>query len=92
MAWKIVVSAFLAVIFTLIVNEGYDVYSEYREMESRRRALASEAEAIVAENDGLQKNLDSFSDPSVVIKELKTRFNYKLPEEKMIIVAPKEDR
>lgn len=90
MVQRIAVITILAAAFLIIANEGYGVYSEYRETESRRQALASEVEAIIAENNRLQKNLDSFSDPSVVIKELKTRFNYKLPGERVIIVAPKE--
>ena len=47
---------------------------------------------IMDENDKLQKKLDSFSNSSTVIKELKSRFNYKLPEERVIIVAPSSEQ
>ena len=91
MAQKIAVIAILTAGFLIIAYEGYGVYSDYRIIEARRDHLASEAKAIISENGRLQKNLDSFSDPSVVIKELKSRFNFKLPGEKVIIVAPKEE-
>lgn len=92
MAQKIAVISILVAGFLIIAYEGYGVYSDYREMEVKREVLSAEAENIISENSKLQKNLDSLADPSVVIKELKSRFNYKLPGEKVIIVAPKREK
>ena len=76
----------------IIGRYGRDVYSDYSKVRAEKEKLTAEMTRIMDENDKLQKKLDSFSNSSTVIKELKSRFNYKLPEERVIIVAPSSEQ
>lgn len=48
----------------------------------------SRLQALLKENADLQLDIEYFSHPENLEKELKSKFNYKKPDEKMIIVVP----
>ena len=50
--------------------------------------LQSSVEGIEKDNEKLKGDIEYFSDPHNLEKELRSRFNYRAPNEKMIIVVP----
>jgi len=48
------------------------------------------AEELRADNTRLQGDVEYLSDPHNLEKELRARFNYRSPNEKLIIVVPQE--
>lgn len=48
----------------------------------------SRLQALLKENADLQSDIEYFSHPENLEKELKAKFNYKKPDEKMMIIVP----
>ncbi len=70
---------------------GFQVYK----VDANRRALTeqfdkmrTQADSLAAENTKLQQDIDYFSDPHNLEKELRSKFNYRLPGESLLIVVP----
>lgn len=81
------------VLFAVAGFLGFQVYK----VDQNRRTLTdefdkmkAEANNLAAENQKLQQNIDYFSDPHNLEKELRSKFNYRLPWENLIIIVPKQ--
>ncbi len=81
------------VLFAVAGFLGFQVYK----VDQNRRTLTDEfdkmkaqANNLAAENQKLQQNIDYFSDPYNLEKELRSKFNYRLPWENLIIIVPKQ--
>lgn len=79
------------ILILTVTAVGYQVYC----IDKKRRALNAEYEkktleytTIEAENGSLQDKLDYYAEEHNLEKELRARYNYRAPEEKMIIVVP----
>ncbi len=77
-----------------IMYLGYQVYI----LQSEKFTIKSELDGIKAQFNELQANseelkgdIEYLSDPHNLEKELRARFNYRYPEEKLIIVVPGEE-
>jgi len=53
--------------------------------------LSEEIELVEGDNSKISEKIDYFSEPRNLEKELRARFNYRLPFEKLIIVIPDEN-
>ena len=60
-------------------------------LRSKLSDIKASVESIEKENIELEKDMEYFSDPHNLEKEARARFNYRAPNEKMIIVAPKDN-
>ncbi|OGY59688.1 MAG: hypothetical protein A3B23_03400 [Candidatus Colwellbacteria bacterium RIFCSPLOWO2_01_FULL_48_10] len=87
--------ALVYIVFGLLMSGlGYHLYGA--EMERRVAAAelakaASELEALEKENQRFADDIDYYSDPHNLEKELRSRFNYRAPNEKLIIVVPEDN-
>ncbi len=73
---------------------GYQIYKinlEAAGANLKLSELISEKNAVEADNNNLKSQIEYFTDPRNLEKELRTRFNVRLPGEKLIIVVPKQD-
>ena len=73
---------------------GYQVYKislEAADANSKLTELKLERNAMELDNNNLKSQIEYFADPRNLEKELRARFNVKLPGEKLIIVVPKQD-
>ncbi|PIR44300.1 hypothetical protein COV23_00415 [Candidatus Wolfebacteria bacterium CG10_big_fil_rev_8_21_14_0_10_31_9] len=52
------------------------------------KIMKEKAEALAKENEDLQAQIEYYSKPENLEKELKAKFNYKKAEEKMMIIVP----
>jgi len=83
------------VVFLILLGAvAYQVYildSERRELSRETAVVVDELELVEADNSSLLSQIDYFSDPRNLEKELRARFNYRLPFEKLIIVIPESE-
>lgn len=83
----------LAAIVAAIGFVGYQIYGvagDYRNIKSEQAAAREESESLISENAELKERIEYLGKPENLIKEIKSKFNYRLPEEKTIIVAPEQ--
>jgi len=88
---KRVIYIVFIVIFIAIALKVYEGDSERRELKREMAVLSEEIELVEGDNSKISEKIDYFSEPRNLEKELRARFNYRLPFEKLIIVIPDEN-
>ncbi|MFA5386398.1 MAG: septum formation initiator family protein [Candidatus Paceibacterota bacterium] len=82
--------AILVILVVVLIAVGWQVFSmakENKKVKDEFNKLASQLETVKKENDTLKEELDYYSKPENLLKELRARFNYKISDEKMIIIT-----
>ncbi|MBI2010702.1 MAG: septum formation initiator family protein [Candidatus Colwellbacteria bacterium] len=80
-----------AVIFSLLLIQLYRTDKARRELKREVTEVNEEMATVSADNDSLAEKIQYYSDPRNLEKELRARFNFRLPNERLIIVVPGED-
>ena len=88
---KRVIYIVFIVIFIAIALKVYEGDFERRELKREMAVLSEEIELVEGDNSKISEKIDYFSEPRNLEKELRARFNYRLPFEKLIIVIPDEN-
>jgi hypothetical protein len=76
------------ILFVAIAYQVYKVDVDRRGLKREMATLVDEVELIEEDNSRLNEKIDYFIEPRNLEKELRARFNYRLPFEKLIIVIP----
>ncbi|OGY56522.1 MAG: hypothetical protein A2Y84_01120 [Candidatus Colwellbacteria bacterium RBG_13_48_8] len=79
---------------TLMAYLGYQTYLLQKERASLAKEYDEEKkeyEELKVDSEQLKEDIEYFSDPHNLEKELRSKFNYRLPNEKLIIVVPGEE-
>jgi len=84
-------TAILALLGFAILTQIYNLYSQGSKLQQNLSLITAKVEAFKKENSDLQADLQYFSIPENLVKELRSRFNYKKPGEKLIIVVPPKE-
>ena len=87
---KKIVTIVLAALFIIVVIQVYNLAKEKTGLKEKLSAVMTEAENLETENVALLGDIEYFGNPKNLAKELKAKFNYKNPGEKLIIVVPEE--
>jgi len=87
---KIIYSAFI-ILFVAIAFEIYAIDSDRRVLKREMATLVDEVSLVEEDNNRLNEKIEYFSEPRNLEKELRARFNYRLPFEKLIIVIPENE-
>lgn len=87
---KQVIYAVFAVLFGAVVFQIYNLDFERRDLKREMATVVDELDLVEADNSNLLSQIEYFSNPRNLEKELRARFNYRLPFEKLIIVIPEE--
>lgn len=77
-----------AVIMVFLTYHVYVANAERIELSRKFSSIKSSVEDLKQDNEKLEGDLDYFKDPKNLEKEARARFNYRAPNEKMIIVVP----
>jgi hypothetical protein len=85
---KTLIYIIFIVILAAIAYQVYTVDSQRRDLKREMANVADELDLVNEDNKNLREQIDYFSDPRNLEKELRARFNYRLPFEKLIIVIP----
>jgi cell division protein FtsB len=78
---------------SVALGVGYQVYSlecKRAQLDEEYLQMHAEYGVLEAENYMLQEKLHYFAEERNIEKELRARFNYRDPDEKLIIVVPEE--
>lgn len=68
---------------------AYNLETQNRHLETKLNNLKANLEILEKENQSLKENIDYFSHLDNLVKELKSQFNYRQPDEKLIIIIPR---
>ncbi len=85
---KVIIVIILGIILSAILAQSYFFIKERNRLKTDSDNLNSRLQALSKENADLQSDIEYFSRPENLEKELKSRFNYKKPGEKMMIIVP----
>lgn len=88
--WLVVV--LLSVIVLIIGAEVFITLKESRKLGADQEKLQAKAEALINDNNQIEKEIRYYSFSESIEKFLREKFNYKKPGEKMIIVVPDQTR
>ena len=75
----------------LLIYQTYQLYSYYGDLSGILSVISDKLRLLKEENLNLQSDLNYFQEPENLEKELRSRFNYKKPGEKLIILVPAKD-
>ena len=85
---KIVLFVIIVILFAVVGSQAYFILKERNQLRAEVMGLNGELNTLQGENEALKEDIAYFSNPLNLEKELKSKFNYKDPGEKMIIVVP----
>ncbi len=85
---KILINVILIIVLLAAWTQIYFIFKELSPLKEKFGILKSRADNLIAENAKIKSEIEYFSRPENLEKELRAKFNYKKPEEKMIIVVP----
>lgn len=66
----------------------YDLLAEKRVLTGEVEKFSASLKTLEEENQMLAERIEYFKRPENLLKELKSQFNYRSPDEKLIIVIP----
>ena len=90
MVKKIIYVVFI-ILFVYIAFQIYSLDVVRRGLKREMATVVQEIQFVEDDNSRLNNQIDYFSIPRNLEKELRARFNYRLPFEKLIIVIPKDE-
>ena len=78
----------LALVLIGVSTQIYFILKERSQLKADLDNLNNRLQALSKENSELNSEIEYFSVPENLEKELKARRNYRKPDEKMIIIVP----
>jgi len=85
---RIILVLMLSIFLFFALYQSWVFFAQSRELKEEVAAAQAEANKALAENQALQEDYNFYSDPVNMEKELRARFNYREPGERMIIMVP----
>jgi len=85
---KTALAIILIIILLAVFIQFYFIFKERNQLKEKFRILVAKAQTLKEENEIIKSDIEYFSKPENLEKELRKNFNYKKPGEKMIIVVP----
>ena len=74
-----------------LLTQVYKMGSEGWVLRKEVKEVNKELVLVESDNADLKEKIGYYSNPRNLEKELRARFNYRLPNEKLIIVVPKKE-
>lgn len=78
----------MSIILMAVFTQVYFILKERNQLKTELNGLSSRLDSLLKENNDLQSEIEYFSHPENLEKELRLRFNYRKPDEKMMIIVP----
>lgn len=69
----------------------YRLYGQKAQLAAELKEKIASVNELASENKELQANIEYFSEPENLAKDLKSKLDYKRPGEKLIIIVPKKN-
>jgi hypothetical protein len=87
---KIVTIIFLLVLVVVLGTQINSFLGKNRAAQASLMEAKTDLVRVKSEFERLKTDLDFFLQPANMEKELRARFNFKLPEEKLMIIVPED--
>lgn len=78
----------LSLILIAVLTQIYFIFRERNQLKGDLENLNSRLTALLKENSQLQSDIEYFSHPENLEKELRSKSNLRKPDEKMMIIVP----
>ncbi|MBI3045929.1 MAG: hypothetical protein HYY86_00070 [Candidatus Harrisonbacteria bacterium] len=85
---KRLITIILFLVLAALIYQFYQLYSYHGELQKTFSDLSVRVASLGMESLNLQADFNYFQEPENLEKELRAKFNYKNPGEKLIIVVP----
>ncbi len=85
---KLVIGTAVLIILLVVGFQLFNLLKQNFHLKSDLSDLNREAGSFSKENETLKADLEYLANPANLIKELKSKLNFKAPGEKMIIIVP----
>ena len=85
---KLTLAAILTLFLAFLLHQAWIFSGRERDAVKEAVAVQSELRKVQADMSVLQSDYEFLQNPANLEKELRARFNYKLPGEKLIIIVP----
>ncbi len=82
---------FLLVVLVVSGLQVYRLFTQRAELNAEIEKFNGQASVLEAENALLQKDINYFSRDENLAKEFKSKFNYRAPDENLIILVPRQE-
>lgn len=89
---KLAAAVFLSALIVIVGTQIYSFWGEGNRVEKSFLEISERLEKTKLDEKKLQAELEYFANPDNVEKELRSRFNYRGADEKMIIIVPRESQ
>lgn len=81
---------FAIAVFVIAGFEVYDLFAQRESLGREIMKLETQANILDAQNGRLLEDIDYFGHDENLLKEFKSKFNYRAPDERLIILVPGE--
>ena len=78
----------LSIILIALLAQDYFILKERNQLRKEFRSLTEKSENLAKENEKIKSEIEYYSNPENLEKELRAKFNYKKIGERMIIISP----
>lgn len=89
MVTRYILTAMLLVLIGFSGYQGYKLFLQKMSLEKNLIKINNQLDGIYEENQKLVADLEYFKRPENLAKELRSRFNYVSPGEKLLIITPR---
>ncbi|MEZ4156563.1 MAG: hypothetical protein R3B52_01110 [Candidatus Paceibacterota bacterium] len=79
-------SAFLCFIIFAVASQLYRLSEQRAELVQKIEEMSSKEQSLLDEKERVGQEIEYFQNQENLEKEIKARFNYRRPEEKMLII------
>jgi cell division protein FtsL len=88
---KIIILTIIIIFICFILYEVYIYYNKLQDKKAEYENLKQKLDRVKKTYNELNSKLNYFSNNENLLKELRKEFNYKLPDEKFLILVPPKE-
>ena len=79
---------FFIAVLVIAGLEVFDLFAQRESLAQEIETFETQANILDAQNERLLEDIEYFSHDENLVKEFKSKFNYRAPDEKLIILVP----
>lgn len=83
-----IIIAILIIVFIILAVQIYFIFNERNKLRGKFENLSAKGNSLITENNKIKSDIEYFSNENNLMKELRSKFNFKNIGEKMMIVVP----
>ncbi len=76
-------------LLAVIGVQAYRLSAQRRDLEAEVNRIESQVQILARENESIESDLSYYADPENLMKEFRSLFNYREPNEELYIIVPK---